>query len=58
MITGEWGRKGSPWEFNIRDVMRWCQLIDKHQVNSLSLYVTNYRASDHSAERSFARALF
>uniref|UniRef100_M4AJ01 Midasin n=1 Tax=Xiphophorus maculatus TaxID=8083 RepID=M4AJ01_XIPMA len=22
-----WGQKGSPWEFNLRDVFRWCQLM-------------------------------
>ncbi|XP_041831629.1 LOW QUALITY PROTEIN: midasin [Melanotaenia boesemani] len=22
-----WGQKGSPWEFNLRDLFRWCQLM-------------------------------
>ncbi|XP_077408316.1 midasin isoform X2 [Vanacampus margaritifer] len=22
-----WGQKGSPWEFNLRDIFRWCQLM-------------------------------
>ncbi|XP_029451275.1 midasin isoform X2 [Rhinatrema bivittatum] len=22
-----WGQKGGPWEFNLRDLFRWCQLI-------------------------------
>ena len=29
------GRKGSPWEFNVRDMMRWCQLL---QANTVSLF--------------------
>jgi len=24
---GEYGQMGSPWEFNLRDVFRWCQLL-------------------------------
>lgn len=24
---GEYGQMGSPWEFNLRDVFRWCQLM-------------------------------
>ena len=25
--SGEWGLKGGPWEFNLRDIFRWCQTI-------------------------------
>lgn len=31
-MEGRWGRKGSPWELNLRDVFRWCDLLIKHQV--------------------------
>ncbi|KAK2570712.1 Midasin [Acropora cervicornis] len=31
VVEGKWGRKGSPWEFNLRDVFRWCDLLIKHQ---------------------------
>eukprot|EP00563_Minutocellus_polymorphus_P011097 CAMPEP_0181061420 /NCGR_PEP_ID=MMETSP1070-20121207/22512_1 /TAXON_ID=265543 /ORGANISM="Minutocellus polymorphus, Strain NH13" /LENGTH=5087 /DNA_ID=CAMNT_0023141375 /DNA_START=277 /DNA_END=15540 /DNA_ORIENTATION=+ len=24
---GEYGQMGSPWEFNLRDIFRWCQLM-------------------------------
>eukprot|EP00794_Sanderia_malayensis_P000583 gene583-1243_t len=35
MVAGEWGMRGSPWEFNVRDILRWCELIMKYQnVNS------------------------
>lgn len=27
MTKGLYGRKGSPWEFNLRDVFRWCDLL-------------------------------
>ncbi|NXD83342.1 MDN1 protein, partial [Halcyon senegalensis] len=28
VMTGKkWGQKGGPWEFNLRDLFRWCQLI-------------------------------
>ncbi|XP_012709437.2 midasin isoform X1 [Fundulus heteroclitus] len=26
-----WGQKGSPWEFNLRDIFRWCQLMQTDQ---------------------------
>ena len=32
VVEGRWGRKGSPWELNLRDVFRWCDLLIKHQV--------------------------
>ncbi|KAI0224026.1 Midasin [Lamellibrachia satsuma] len=31
MIEGHWGRKGSPWEFNLRDICRWCDLLVQNQ---------------------------
>ncbi|KAM9316620.1 LOW QUALITY PROTEIN: midasin [Gastrophryne carolinensis] len=27
MIQRKWGQKGGPWEFNLRDLFRWCQLM-------------------------------
>ena len=30
MIHSKFGRKGSPWEFNLRDIFRWCTLIQKY----------------------------
>ncbi|XP_057307926.1 midasin-like isoform X2 [Hydractinia symbiolongicarpus] len=27
VVDGKFGRKGSPWEFNIRDIVRWCELL-------------------------------
>ncbi|XP_072854872.2 midasin isoform X1 [Pogona vitticeps] len=27
MIEKKWGHKGAPWEFNLRDLFRWCQLM-------------------------------
>ena len=28
MIRCNWGQRGSPWEFNLRDIFRWCELFD------------------------------
>lgn len=28
---GRYGRHGSPWEFNLRDVFRWCELMLREQ---------------------------
>uniref|UniRef100_A0A8B9J147 Midasin n=1 Tax=Amazona collaria TaxID=241587 RepID=A0A8B9J147_9PSIT len=27
MVEKKWGQKGAPWEFNLRDLFRWCQLM-------------------------------
>uniref|UniRef100_K7FQC1 Midasin n=1 Tax=Pelodiscus sinensis TaxID=13735 RepID=K7FQC1_PELSI len=27
MVQKKWGQKGGPWEFNVRDLFRWCQLM-------------------------------
>ncbi|KAI9487690.1 MAG: hypothetical protein EXX96DRAFT_514297 [Benjaminiella poitrasii] len=32
MIRCSFGRKGSPWEFNLRDVFRWLELMQKDNV--------------------------
>ena len=26
-VNRDWGTQGSPWEFNLRDVFRWCELM-------------------------------
>lgn len=31
MKAGRYGRRGSPWEFNLRDVFRWCELMLREQ---------------------------
>ena len=28
-----YGQQGSPWEFNLRDIFRWCQLLQSHGAN-------------------------
>ncbi|KAG0168625.1 AAA ATPase midasin [Apophysomyces sp. BC1034] len=33
MIRCSFGRKGSPWEFNLRDVFRWLELMQKDNVS-------------------------
>ncbi|XP_043927744.1 midasin [Protopterus annectens] len=27
MVEKKWGHRGSPWEFNLRDLFRWCSLM-------------------------------
>jgi midasin len=27
MVAHSFGHKGAPWEFNLRDILRWCELI-------------------------------
>ncbi|KAK3879278.1 hypothetical protein Pcinc_016138 [Petrolisthes cinctipes] len=28
---GLWGQRGGPWELNLRDLFRWCEIMLKHQ---------------------------
>ncbi len=30
MVHYKYAKKGSPWEFNLRDVFRWCDLLKNH----------------------------
>uniref|UniRef100_A0A3B1J791 Midasin n=1 Tax=Astyanax mexicanus TaxID=7994 RepID=A0A3B1J791_ASTMX len=30
-VERKWGQKGGPWEFNLRDLFRWCQLMQADQ---------------------------
>uniref|UniRef100_A0AAR2K8H5 Midasin n=1 Tax=Pygocentrus nattereri TaxID=42514 RepID=A0AAR2K8H5_PYGNA len=30
-VERKWGQKGGPWEFNLRDLFRWCQLMQTDQ---------------------------
>lgn len=43
MESGMYGRKGSPWEFNLRDVFRWCELMLREQ--QLPAVEDNHRRS-------------
>lgn len=29
----KWGLRGAPWEMNLRDLMRWCQVMEKYSEN-------------------------
>lgn len=39
MISFKYGRKGSPWEFNLRDVFRWCELMKAHKNSNPGQFV-------------------
>ncbi len=48
-VQRKWGHLGGPWEFNLRDIFRWCDLITSEQLNDDSvdpgLYVSIIYAS-------------
>ncbi|XP_014672453.1 PREDICTED: midasin-like [Priapulus caudatus] len=48
MLTSEWGQKGAPWEFNLRDVFRWCDLIMKNQSVSGASDGQRFDPSEHA----------
>ena len=31
MVNKIYGRQGSPWEFNLRDIFRWCEVMQNRQ---------------------------
>ncbi|ORX62531.1 P-loop containing nucleoside triphosphate hydrolase protein [Hesseltinella vesiculosa] len=39
MVHCSFGRKGSPWEFNLRDVFRWLELMESNHVTDPSVYL-------------------
>ncbi|XP_063299642.1 midasin [Pelobates fuscus] len=41
MVQRKWGQKGGPWEFNLRDLFRWCQFMLEDQSHG------NYDSSQH-----------
>jgi midasin len=36
-LEHRFGGAGSPWEFNLRDLLRWCHLLESARSESLSL---------------------
>jgi midasin len=62
MVKRSFAREGAPWEFNLRDILRWGSLIQQpnqsytHPAAFLDvLFLQRFRTS---ADRDFARALF
>ena len=31
--SGQWGLRGGPWEFNLRDIFRWCEAVRQQKTN-------------------------
>lgn len=46
MVAHSFGHRGAPWEFNLRDILRWCELILKSREEDPLLHVA---ASDDEA---------
>ena len=38
MIFRKYGQEGSPWEFNLRDVIRSCQIIEGADIFFLNIF--------------------
>eukprot|EP01114_Cavostelium_apophysatum_P009738 TRINITY_DN2299_c0_g1_i6.p1 TRINITY_DN2299_c0_g1~~TRINITY_DN2299_c0_g1_i6.p1 ORF type:complete len:3028 (+),score=822.70 TRINITY_DN2299_c0_g1_i6:117-9200(+) len=60
MVACKFGRRGSPWEFNLRDVFRWCDLLKAHPYSTAEdyvdlLYLQRMRTTE---DRVHIRALF
>jgi midasin (ATPase involved in ribosome maturation) len=64
---GEYGSEGGPWEFNLRDVFRWCELIDaghsSHGAGARDLYYQRFRNQedrdrvDKTFQKHFGRSM-
>ncbi|XP_035663677.1 midasin-like [Branchiostoma floridae] len=35
VVKGRWGQQGGPWEFNLRDLFRWCELMLANQASGM-----------------------
>eukprot|EP00767_Chilomastix_cuspidata_P002703 gnl/Chilomastix_cuspidata/2822.p1 GENE.gnl/Chilomastix_cuspidata/2822~~gnl/Chilomastix_cuspidata/2822.p1 ORF type:complete len:4926 (+),score=474.49 gnl/Chilomastix_cuspidata/2822:1812-14780(+) len=51
------GEQGAPWEFNLRDILRWCDLIENGAVNSGASHFF-YRRFRTIEDSEFVRKLF
>lgn len=38
-VDKQWGLKGSPWEFNLRDLTRWCEIMIQDNTSNPGSYV-------------------
>lgn len=64
-VEKRWGAVGAPWEFNLRDVFRWCDLVERsgpaaHPLDFVYLiYACRFRThSDRARVREIFRDVF
>ena len=58
-VDKKWGTRGSPWEFNLRDTRRWCDLISSYPHVQPSffihtLYTSKFRSPSDRDKVGFA----
>ena len=41
MVDYSWGQRGGPWEFNLRDLFRWCDLMTHDQTGQVKGHAWN-----------------
>lgn len=52
VVQRNYGSSGAPWEFNLRDLMRWCSLMNQHEFTEEpwrffnAIYWSRFRTSD------------
>ena len=53
MVNKIYGRQGSPWEFNLRDIFRWCEVMQNRQAGNFDpskfidmIYLQRMRSTD------------
>ena len=47
VVRGDYGKKGGPWEFNLRDIGRWCDLIDRQRTLPAATAAQTVEAATH-----------
>lgn len=58
LIERKWGGSGAPWEFNLRDLFRWCDLVVKEEHHSSAnpgnyiflIYAARFRNSNDKSQ--------
>ena len=57
-VRGEWGKSGAPWEFNLRDTRRWCDLILTYPRVSPSYFIDSVYTSKFRCSHDREKVLY
>jgi midasin len=59
-VKHNFGSTGGPWEFNLRDLLRWCELVESAMGDERSVFtgVSDGEADELVAVQHFAQLLF
>lgn len=53
MVLRKFGQQGSPWEFNLRDVIRSCQMISSMEIKSFDFSNLVFECQRHAYKMQY-----